>query len=128
MAYSKGKHSRQPQRKHAAKKTGTLRTLVKRVTVAFALGCAAGTVLASLGVTPAHAAVTATPAQEYAACHTAYQLRARQIEHAPVPSRAWQATWRDADHADPELRADIHRWMLTGRGWLPVRLDCNPDL
>jgi hypothetical protein len=69
-----------------------------------------------------------TPAQEWAACSAAYQLREHQVRHAEVPSRAWWATWRALDRADSELEADGHRWMLTGRGWLPVRLDCNPDL
>jgi len=75
----------------------------------------------------AHAAVTATPAQEWAACTAAHSLRGHQLEHARVPSSAWWSTWRTADRADPELRHDIHVWMLTGRAWWRVPLACNPD-
>jgi hypothetical protein len=75
----------------------------------------------------ARAAVTATPGQEWAACSAAYGLRGHQLEHAPVPSGAWWWTWRQADHADPGMRHDIHVWMLTGRAWFRVRYDCNPD-
>jgi len=73
------------------------------------------------------AAVTVTPAQEWAACTAAASLRAHQVQHARVSSSAWWSVWRAGSHADAELRHLIHAWMRTGRGWVPVHAACNPD-
>jgi len=110
-----------------------VRTLTRRVAVAFTLGCTAGAILANLGVMPAHAAVTVTPGQEAGACSAVYRMHhmdvlrdAGRAQHGPW-ERAWLHAWHAAQYADPEMRRDIHRWLRTRRGWSLVRYDCNPD-
>ncbi len=88
--------------------------------LAIALAAAAAVMTAG----PANAA---TPGQEYAACHAAYELHQHQLEHAYVPSRAWWDTWKAAKKADHELEGYIHSWMLTGKRWYRVADACNPD-
>jgi len=98
-----------------------------RLLLVIACFTSAFTIGTMVHATSAHAAVTATPAQEWAACTAAAGLRAHQLEHTDVPSSAWWSTWKTASDADPELRQYIHEWMRTGRAWWRVRLACNPD-
>jgi hypothetical protein len=68
--------------------------------------------------------VDGSPAQEWAACVAAYGLYQHQAEGLRVPSPAWWRAWRLAEHADPGLR---RRFLVTGRGWSVVSMDCDPD-
>jgi hypothetical protein len=73
------------------------------------------------------AMITGSPDQEWAACSAANAVHLHKLEGYPVPSRAWWDAWRKANHADPEMRHDIHHYLKTGRGWSHVAYDCWPD-
>jgi len=73
------------------------------------------------------AAIAASPAQEWHACHLAIQVHEHQLQGVTVSPAAWWQAWRAASDADPGLRADIHHSLKTGRGWTAVWSACNPD-
>ena len=79
----------------------------------------------------AHAAeVTATPAQEAAACRAVYHfhhVNADDYADEALWQAAYRAAWQAARHAGPGMRADIDRWLFTDHGWSLVRSDCDPQ-
>ena len=127
--HARGYRVRKPNRRRGSIAAVT----VKRAVIVFLAAFFLGAVFPALGAVAAHAAtVTATPAQEAAACSAAYHFHhVSTVPRLYADEALWRAArehaWDAARHADPVLRRDIDTWINAERGWSLVRYDCNPD-
>lgn len=127
--------------KHAARvrkpnrRPGSVYVLTfKRAAVVFLAAFFLGAVVPQLAAPVAHAAtVSATPAQEEAACaavmHFHHANAAGWMDGTYREQRewnvAWLHAWHAANYADPQMRADIHKYLFTDTRWMAAYVDCG---
>lgn len=104
---------------------GARRGVVRKLAAGAVVLAAAG--LAAIGWAGGARAATVTPVAEWHACHLAVRVHEHRLEGVTVPRHAYVQAWAAADHADTGLRADVHRYLRTDRGWITVWSDCRPD-
>jgi hypothetical protein len=124
---SSGAEGRARHRKPNSDRWRAVRRLAKRAATVVAVSFAAGAQLVSMPAADAAAVSAGSPAQEWAACVSAFQVRQHQAAGVRVPSPEWWHAYRLAGYADPGLRGEIRHFLITGRGWTRLALDCDPD-